>query len=114
MERSTIKLEVSLINKIKEIQALNGYKSVNETVKHLLPDGTSTPEEYIQEQPAFTLINKKTVLNVSWNELKQSDIGKEWINGEKATLLYKDESGVLIRFVDEYNEVYLNYFHFLE
>ena len=26
MERSTIKLEVSLINKIKEIQALNGYK----------------------------------------------------------------------------------------
>lgn len=113
MERSTIKLEVSLINKIKEIQALNGYKSVNETVKHLLPDGTPTPEEYIQEQPAFTLINKKTVLNVSWNELKQSDIGKEWINGEKATLLYKDESGVLIRFVDEYNEVYLNYFHFL-
>ena len=35
MERSTIKLEVSLINKIKEIQALNGYKSVNETVKHM-------------------------------------------------------------------------------
>lgn len=32
MERSTIKLEVSLINKIKEIQALNCYKSVNETV----------------------------------------------------------------------------------
>ena len=113
MERSTIKLEVSLINKIKEIQSLNGYKSVNETVKHLLPSGTITPEEYIQEQPAFTLINQENVLNVPWNELKQSDIGKEWINGEKATLLYKDEFGVLIRFVDEYDEVYLNYFHFL-
>ena len=59
MERSTIKLEVNLINKIKEIQEINGYKSVNETVKHLLPSGTSTPEEYIKEQPAFTLINKR-------------------------------------------------------
>ena len=39
MERSTIKLEVNLINKIKEIQEINGYKSVNETVKHLLPSG---------------------------------------------------------------------------
>ena len=46
MERSTIKLEVSLINKIKEIQALNGYKSVNETVKHILPQGTVTPERW--------------------------------------------------------------------
>ena len=44
MERSTIKLEVSLINKIKEIQALNCYKSVNETVKHILPQGTVTPD----------------------------------------------------------------------
>ena len=42
MERSTIKLEVNLINKIKE--------------KHLLPSGTTTPEEYIKEQPAFTLV----------------------------------------------------------
>lgn len=48
MERSTIKLEANLINKIKEIQEINGYKSVNETVKHLLPSGTSTPEEYIK------------------------------------------------------------------
>ena len=31
MERSTIKLEVNLINKIKEIQEINGYKSVNES-----------------------------------------------------------------------------------
>lgn len=113
MERSTIKLEVNLINKIKEIQEINGYKSVNETVKHLLPDGTSTPEEYIQEQPAFTLINKKTVLNVSWNELKQSEVGTQWSNREKATLIYKDNLGALIRFEDEYGEIYLNYFHFL-
>nr|WP_303210356.1 hypothetical protein [Methanobrevibacter smithii] len=113
MERSTIKLEVNLINKIKEIQEINGYKSVNETVKHLLPSGTSTPEEYIKEQPAFTLINNNNVLEVSWNELKEADVGKEWENNEKATLIYKDNLGALIRFEDEYGEIYLNYFHFL-
>ena len=98
MERSTIKLEVSLINKIKEIQALNGYKSVNETVKHILPQGTVTPETY---------------KNVSWDELKKAEIGKTWINNEEATIIYKDEIGALIRFVDAFGEVYLNYFHFL-
>lgn len=113
MERSTIKLEVNLINKIKEIQEINGYKSVNETVKHLLPSGTSIPEEYIKEQPAFTLINNNNVLEVSWNELKEADVGKEWENNEKATLIYKDDLGALIRFEDEYSEIYLNYFHFL-
>ena len=64
MEISTIKLEVSLINKIKEIQALNGYKSVNETVKHILPQGTVTPETVTYEQPAFTLNDKETYIIV--------------------------------------------------
>jgi hypothetical protein len=113
MERSTIKLEVSLINKIKEIQALNGYKSVNETVKHILPKGTVTPETVTYEQPAFTLNDKDTIKNVSWNELKKAEAGKTWSNCEEATIIYKDEIGALIRFIDEYNEVYLNYFHFL-
>ncbi|WP_299523210.1 hypothetical protein [uncultured Methanobrevibacter sp.] len=113
MERSTIKLEVNLINKIKEIQALNGYKSVNETVKHLLPKGTVTPETITHEQPAFTLNNKDNYKPVSWNELKKAETGKTWNNGEQATIIYKDEIGALIRFIDEYKEVYLNYFHFL-
>lgn len=113
MERSTIKLEVSLINKIKEIQALNGYKSVNETVKHILPQGTVTPETVTYEHPAFTLDDKETYKNVSWDELKKAEIGKTWINNEEATIIYKDEIGALIRFVDAFGEVYLNYFHFL-
>lgn len=70
MERSTIKLEVSLINKIKEIQALNCYKSVNETVKHILPQGTVTPEIVTYEQPAFTLKSGDIYKNISWSELK--------------------------------------------
>lgn len=99
--------------KLMAIRDEERLKSFNEVLNKILPKGSISSMDFEIEQPAFTLINKKTVLNVSWNELKQSDIGKEWINGEKATLLYKDESGVLIRFVDEYDEVYLNYFHFL-
>lgn len=113
MERSTIKLEVNLINKIKEIQEINGYKSVNETVKHILPQGTVTPETVTYEHPAFTLDDKETYKNVSWDELKKAEIGKTWINNEKATVIYKDEFGALIRFIDSYNDAYLNYFHFL-
>lgn len=114
MERSTIKLDVNLIEKIKEIQGINGYKSVNETMKHILPKGTSTPEEFVKEQPAFTLLSPdNTALNVSWSDLKNSEIGEKWENTEKATIIYKDDTGVLIRLEDEYGEVYLNYFHFL-
>ena len=113
MERSTIKLEVPLIDKIKEIQAINGYKSVNETVKHLLPKGTITPETVTYEQPAFSLNDDERVLNISWDDLKTSKVGAKWGNGETATLIYKDEFGALVRFIDNYGEIYLNYFHFL-
>ena len=113
MERSTIKLEVSLINKIKEIQALNGYKSVNETVKHILPQGTVTPEIVTYEQPAFTLKDGDIYKNISWSELKKAEVGTQWSNSETATVIYKHEIGVLIRFIDSYNDDYLNYFHFL-
>ena len=113
MERSTIKLEVNLINKIKEIQAINGYKSVNETVKHLLPKGTITPESITFEQPAFSLSDDETILEISWDDLKTSEVGVGWHNGESAILIYKDEFGALVRFIDNYDETYLNYFHFL-
>ena len=112
-KRSTVKLEVDIIDKIREIQDIMGYKSLNETVKQLLPKGTVTPENYIKEQPAFSLVSSNKELNVSWDELKNEEIGKVWENTEKAILLYKDENGALIRFTDEYGEVYLNYFHFL-
>ena len=109
MERSTIKLEVPIINKIKEIQALKGYKSVNETVKQLLPKGIGMEEEIIREQPAFVISS----VSVSWNELRKAEIGTQWGDKETATVIYSDEYGVLVRFIDEYDEVYVNYFHFL-
>lgn len=113
MKRSTIKLEVDLIEKIKEIQGINGYKSINETLKHILPSGTITPEDYVKEQPAFTLSSNDKTINISWNELRNSDVGMAWENGEKATIIYKDDDGVLIRFKDEYGEIYITYFHFI-
>ena len=109
MERSTIKLEVNLINKIKEIQSLQGYKSVNETVKHLLPSGVGMKEEFIKEQPAFTI----DTVSVSWNELREAENGAKWGDKETATIIYSDEYGSLVRFIDEYDDVYVNYFHYL-
>lgn len=113
MKQSTIKLDINLIEKIKEIQAINGYKSVNETMKHILPKGTQTTENFTIEQPAFTL-NPEKPLHVTWNDLKQSSNGVKWtIEDEEATIIYKDTMGVLIRFIDKYDEVYLEYFHFI-
>lgn len=99
--------------KLMAIRDEEGLKSFNEVLNKILPKGSISSMDFEIEQPAFTLINKKTVLNVSWNELKQSEVGTQWSNGEKATLIYKDNLGALIRFVDAFGEVYLNYFHFL-
>lgn len=99
--------------KLMAIRDEEGLKSFNEVLNKILPKGSISSMDFEIEQPAFTLINKKTVLNVSWNELKQSEVGTQWSNGEKATLIYKDNLGALIRFEDEYGEIYLNYFHFL-
>ena len=99
--------------KLMAIRDEEGLKSFNEVLNKILPKGSISSMDFEIEQPAFTLINKKTVLNVSWNELKKAEIGKTWINNEEATVIYKDEIGSLIRFVDAFGEVYLNYFHFL-
>lgn len=101
--------------KLMAIRDEGGLKSFNEVLNKILPEGSVSGMDFEQEKPAFALINTdNTVLNIKWEQLKKAQIGQSWSNGETATILYKDESGVLIRFVDEYNEVYLNYFHFLE
>ncbi len=58
-------------------------------MKHILSSVT-TLEDYIKEQPSFTLINNSNVLEVSWDELKKASVGYKWENNEKATLLSKD------------------------
>lgn len=99
--------------KLMAIRDEEGLKSFNDVLTQILPKGSVSPLDYEQEQPAFILMSEKSKLNISWNELKQSEVGTQWSNGEKATLIYKDNLGALIRFEDEYGEIYLNYFHFL-
>lgn len=62
---------------------------------------------------AITLVSDDKIMSISWNELKNSTTGMTWENVEKATVLYKDEEGALIRFKDEYEEIYITYFHFI-
>lgn len=99
--------------KLMTIRDEEGLKSFNEVLNKILPKGSISSMDFEIEQPAFTLNDKETYKNVSWDELKKAEIGKTWINNEKATIIYKDEIGALIRFVDAFGEVYLNYFHFL-
>lgn len=99
--------------KLMAIRDEEGLKSFNEVLNKILPKGSISSMDFEIEQPAFTLNDKETYKNVSWDELKKAEIGKTWINNEEATVIYKDEIGALIRFVDSFGEVYLNYFHFL-
>lgn len=99
--------------KLMAIRDEEGLKSFNEVLNKILPKGSISSMDFEIEQPAFTLNDKETYKNVSWDELKKAEIGKTWINNEEATVIYKDEIGALIRFVDAFGEVYLNYFHFL-
>lgn len=99
--------------KLMAIRDEEGLKSFNEVLNKILPKGSISSMDFEIEQPAFTLNDKETYKNVSWDELKKAEIGKTWINNEEATVIYKDEIGALIRFVDAFGDVYLNYFHFL-
>lgn len=101
--------------KLCAIRDEGGLKSFNDVLNTILPKGSVSSMDYEKEQPAFTLINHEDQrFNVTWEELKKASIGDTWENTEKATIIYKDTEGVLIRFTDEYGEIYLNYFHFLE
>ena len=99
--------------KLMAIRDEEGLKSFNEVLNKILPKGSISSMDFEIEQPAFTLNDKETYKNVSCDELKKAEIGKTWINNEEATVIYKDEIGALIRFVDAFGDAYLNYFHFL-
>lgn len=111
-DRKTIKVNNTLYNQLMEIKTIHNYRSVSETIKNVIPDGTITNTDYESEPPAFTI--KDNI--VSWTVLKKAEIGMKWCSkdgSEEATILYKDEYGALLRF--KYNEeFYINYFHYLE
>ena len=100
--------------KLCAIRDEENLKSFNNVLDKLLPSGSVSGVDFEIEKPAFALIDTdESVLNVSWDELKKADVDDGWCNGESALIIHKDELGVLIRFIDNYDEIYLNYFHFL-
>ena len=108
-------------DKLNIIKETYGFKSIPETINYLIGEGFNNNEEFIAEAPAFQLIGDNNI-NVSWKDLKNSHVGSEWVANssnylEKATVLFIDNEGVLIRFIHDENngeqEVTLKYFHFL-
>ena len=112
-----VSLEVSKKNheKLRLIRDEEKLRSFNEVLDKVLPDGVVSHMDFEKEVPAFALINSKTgnVVNILWEDLKRATLGQIWSNGEVATVIFVDEQGVLVRFVDELGAAFLNYFHFL-
>jgi len=96
--------------------------------------------EIKKEEPAFVLKawdynGEEDTVEVSWEELKKARSGMEWVvttpgnsyrecrSSHSATLLFKDEAGAFIRFVEVWvgsypnyemeEKVEVKYFHFL-
>jgi hypothetical protein len=96
-----------------------GYRSFNEVLDNLLPEGTVSSMDCETEKPAFQLLDSESNLkvNVLWSDLHKANVGDEWCsNSESAKVLFKDDDGLLIRFIFnevESNGVFLNYFHFI-
>ncbi len=114
-------IEISKKNheKLQALRDEQGYRSFNEVLDKLLPDGTISSLDFEQEKPAFELLDSKSEISVSvsWNELKTVSVGEEWSSDvENAKVLFSDHDGVLVKFqfdgIDD-GGLFLNYFHFL-
>lgn len=96
-----------------------GYRSFNEVLDNILPEGTISSMDCETEKPAFQLLdgNSNVHVNVLWSDLHNACVGDEWCsNAESAKVLFKDNNGVLIRFTFDNVDnggVFLNYFHFI-
>ena len=132
-EKTTIQVTVDLKNDLDYLKTKDNptYETV---IRELLPDGVSETDSFTKEEPAFILKSTDNdhhtpdlEVGVSWSELKNSKPGDCWEselrnNTETATVLYVDDDGCFIRFIehyhpvhgdDDYKEVFLRYFHFL-
>ena len=111
-------IEISKKNH-ERLQALRdeeGLRSFNEVLDKILPDGTRSSMDFEKEKPAFVLFNNiEIAIKVLWGDLKKVSVGYEWTTDtESAKVIFKDNTGCLIRFtINENEDVYLNYFHFI-
>lgn len=111
MSNRTIKLSEKNYNKIMDIKELNGLKSADHVLDKILPKGSVTENDFMEEPPAFTIKNHI----VSWEDLKKSQINTTWQSNdetENATIIFKDKFGALIRF-HIFEDFFIEYYHFL-
>ena len=118
----------STIQLSKEFKALLKKEAFDsetyeDTIKRLI-NCTSEEVEVVTEQPAFSLegwcfawdggksSSGSNFEEVSFKELREAKIGSSWYSqgdhSEEATVLFKDESGVLIRFLTLEDYSYTN------
>jgi len=99
--------------KLKEIKQNYDLKNIDDAI-NLAIKNTPTPHGYTNEPPAFSLGGTK---DVSWTDLKNSTLGNEWVSdGEVATVIFKDDYGILIRFRNSNPKMfptYLEYYNFI-
>ena len=117
-----IRINSETYDKLKIIKQVDEYSSVSAVIEDLM---LRVPQnvDSLQEIPAFEwtvgFSNNHTpdeTLKVSWEELKKSKINDQWkLEGSwdsyEATILFKDEKGVFIRFGQQrYDDPYMDYF----
>lgn len=101
--------------KLKEIKNNYDLKNIDEAI-NLAIKNTPSPQGYTNEPPVFILGEKKVI---SWTDLKNSELGDEWsVDNEIATVIFKDDYGVLIRFKNtdselDFYDTYIEYYNFI-
>lgn len=111
MQTTNIRISADIAEKLKEIKEANQLKSINQTLEHLIPQAVNEDFTFIKEPTAFTIANE----NISFTDLKENKTGKTWSNEqEQATIIFKDDLGVVVRFTDKTDKyTTCEYFHFL-
>jgi len=122
VEYKSIQVNSETYDKLRLIKEIDEYKSLSAVIEELM---LRVPQnvDSLQEIPAFEWTvgfadnhTPDETLKVSWEELKKSEVNDQWkLEGSwdsyEATVLFKDEKGVFIRFGQQrYDDPYMDYF----
>lgn len=114
--RTSIKINSNLADKLKLLKEENNLASLNEVIEKLIPYAVNEEYMFNREPPAFTLEGSNQNIPVSYGMLKKSSTGKIWSTDlMEATVLFNDDYGCLIRFIDiDHDDVNVMYYHYLK
>lgn len=108
MSNKTVKISEKNYEKLHELKEIHGLKSIDQVINSIMPEGSVSASDFNSEPPAFIIDD----ITVTWDDLKNSEINMAWGSDETATVVFKDQYGVLIRFMYS-DEVFIEYYHFL-